>query len=77
MVQKRSAIVIACPAMVVKVEEGEGRVTSYKQITSWSYRNYFVNQNYGNSKHQIPNPKQIPMTEIQNSKHAKRPSSKR
>ncbi len=57
---------IAFPAVVVKVEEREGSVTSYKQITIWNYRNYFVNQNYGNSKHQIPNPKQMPMTEIQN-----------
>jgi len=27
-----------------------------------------VDENYENSKHQTPNPKQIPMTQIQNSK---------
>jgi hypothetical protein len=32
------------------------------------YESYLLKENYENSKHQKPNLKQIPMTQIQNSK---------
>jgi hypothetical protein len=42
---------------------------SFNQIIERIYEGYLPNENYENNKHQKTNLKQIPMTQIQNSKH--------
>ena len=55
---------------VFKERIGYPWATSFKQVFVWEKVSYLLIKNHENSKHQITNLKQIPMTEIQNSKQA-------
>ena len=45
------------------------KAPSFKEVIDWIWVSHLFNANHENHKHQNPNLKQIPMTQIQNSKH--------
>jgi len=58
-------MLIWCEVKYVKLE---GRTPSFKQVIICFFKKYLIDENKENPKHQKPNLKQIPMTQIQNTK---------